>query len=131
MPIKVSINLNNLNKKYSKQNLEHARKLAMNDAQQAMEKYVPRLSGDLRKTAVEKIDGTGIVYIMPYAKAQFYGFITNCYGGPFRIHNYTTTDETPPYYVNTSRRWDLRLKGNKQDMKEVKEAFINGTNWHK
>ena len=60
MPIKVSINLNNLNKKYSKQNLEHARKLAMNDAQQAMEKYVPKLSGDLRKTAVEKIDGTGI-----------------------------------------------------------------------
>ena len=43
MPIKVSINLNNLNKKFSKQNLEHARKLALNDAQQAMEKYVPKI----------------------------------------------------------------------------------------
>ena len=131
MPIKVSINLNNLNKKYSKQNLEHARKLALNDAQQAMEKYVPQLSGDLRNAAAEKIDGTGIIYAMPYAKAQFYGFITNKYGGPFRIHHYTTTAETPPDYVNTSRRWDLRLKGNKQDMKKVKEAFVNGANWHK
>lgn len=131
MPITVKVNLNNLNKKFSKQNLEHARKLALNDAQQAMEKYVPKLSGDLRDTAHVNATGTAITYTMPYARAQFYGFITNRYGGPFRIHNYTTTAETPPDYVNTSRRWDLRLKGNKQDMKKVKEALINGANWHK
>lgn len=131
MPIKVSVDLSRLEKEFANQNLVNARKAALNDAHQAMEKYVPKLSGDLRKDSAMSIDGTKIMYMIPYAKAQFYGFITNRYGGPFRIHNYTTTDETPPNYVNTSRRWDLRLKGNKQDMKLVKEAFVNGANWHK
>lgn len=123
MGIKVKVDLSKFHRKFSHQNLVRGRKAAINDAHQAMEKYVPRLSGDLRKESVMDIDGTKIIYLMPYAKAQFYGFINNRYGGPFRIHNYTTS--------GTSRRWDLRLKNNKRDMKLVKEAFINGAKWHK
>ena len=63
-------------------------------------------------------DGSSVMYRAIYARAQFYGFITNKYGGPFRIHNYTTP--------GTSRRWDLRLKGHKEDMNHVKEAFVKG-----
>ena len=92
-----------------------------NDAHQAMEKYVPKLSGDLRNASAIALDGTFINYVMPYAKAQFYGFITNQYG-TFRIHKYTTP--------GTSRRWDLRLKGNLSEMAMIKESFINGAQWH-
>lgn len=78
--------------------------------------------GTLRETSKVATDGSSVYYVQPYARAQFYGFITNQYGGPFRIHNYTTP--------GTSRRWDLRLKGNLSEMVMVKEAFINGAQWH-
>lgn len=111
MPLKVKANLTGLNRRFSEARLIDARKVAANDAQQAMEKYVPRLHGDLRKESFVSHDGSHIVYSVPYARAQFYGMI-----GGSRIHNYTTP--------RTSRRWDLRLKGNSQDMAKVKEAFI-------
>lgn len=122
MGIKVHVDLNIMNHKFSEDQLRHGRLAMANDAHQAMEKYVPKLSGDLRNASAIALDGTFINYVMPYAKAQFYGFITNQYGGPFRIHNYTTP--------GTSRRWDLRLKGNLSEMAMVKEAFINGAQWH-
>ena len=93
-----------------------------NDAHQAMEKYVPKKEGYLRETSKVATDGSSVYYVQPYARAQFYGFITNQYGGPYRIHNYSTP--------GTSRRWDLRLKGNLSEMAMVKEAFINGAQWH-
>ena len=68
-------------------------------------------------------DGSYVLYNVPYAKAQFYGFITNQYGGPYRIHNYTTP--------GTSRRWDLRMKGNERAMDDVQKAFIRGLLWQK
>ena len=51
----------------------------------------------------------------PYDKAQFYGFVGK---GGYRVHHYTTP--------GTSRRWDLRLKGDQQRMANVKQAFIKG-----
>ena len=122
MGIKVHVDLNIMNHKFSEDQLRHGRLAMANDAQQAMEKYVPKKEGTLRETSKVATDGSSVYYVQPYARAQFYGFITNQYGGPFRIHNYTTS--------GTSRRWDLRLKGNLSEMTMIKETFINGAQWH-
>lgn len=125
MGVKVHVNLSGLNRKLSAESLKRARKLMANDALQAMNKYVPsssqgndESSSTLRGMSSVAEDGSSVMYRAIYARAQFYGFITNKYGGPFRIHNYTTP--------GTSRRWDLRLKGHKEDMNHVKEAFVKG-----
>ena len=125
MGINVHVNLSKFNEKLNAQRLVKARKLMANDALQAMDKYVPsstkgqnQSGASLRGMTAVAVDGSSIMYRAVYAKAQFYGFITNAYGGPFRIHNYTTP--------GTSRRWDLRLKGNSEDMRRVKEAFAKG-----
>lgn len=125
MGVKVHVNLSGLNRKLSAESLKRARKLMANDALQAMNKYVPSSSqgndesgSTLRGMSSIAEDGSSVMYRAIYARAQFYGFITNKYGGPFRIHNYTTP--------GTSRRWDLRLKGHKEDMNHVKEAFVKG-----
>lgn len=126
MGIKVHVDLTKLDQKLNTTQLRQARLNMANDAHQAMDKYIPMLHPDtsenLRSMSFVNSDGTSIIYTAVYAKAQFYGFITNQYGGPFRIHNYTTP--------GTSRRWDLRLKGNLSEMAMVKEAFINGAKWH-
>ena len=125
MGVKVHADLSGLNRKLSVEALKRARKLMANDALQAMNKYVPSSSqgndesgSTLRGMSSIAEDGSSVMYRAIYARAQFYGFITNKYGGPFRIHNYTTP--------GTSRRWDLRLKGHKEDMEKVKSAFIKG-----
>lgn len=125
MGINVHVNLSKFNEKLNAQRLVKARKLMANDALQAMDKYVPsstkgqnQSGASLRGMTAVAVDGSSIMYRAVYAKAQFYGFITNAYGGPFRIRNYTTP--------GTSRRWDLRLKGNSEDMRRVKEAFAKG-----
>lgn len=129
MGINVHVNLSKFNEKLNAQRIIKARKLMANDALQAMDKYVPsstkgqnQSGASLRGMTAVATDGSSVMYRAVYAKAQFYGFITNRYGGPFRIHNYTTP--------GTSRRWDLRLKGNKDDMRAVKEAFIRGMLWN-
>lgn len=126
MGIKVHVDLTKIYQKLNTTQLRQARLNMANDAHQAMDKYIPMLHPDtsenLRSMSFVNSDGTSIIYNSVYAKAQFYGFITNQYGGPFRIHNYTTP--------GTSRRWDLRLKGNLSEMAMVKEAFINGAQWH-
>lgn len=118
MPINVKVNLDGFRRKFSGENLRRGRLAMANDAQQAMEKYVPKRSGDLRKYSVVEHDGTSILYTQPYARAQFYGLIN---GHP--VKNYSTP--------GTSKRWDLRLKGNTQDMALVKKAFLDGCKWQK
>lgn len=112
MPINVKVNLAGLNAKLSDSSVRHARLAMANDAHQAMEKYVPYNSGNLRKTSSVAPDGKSIDYTAPYAAVQFYGKIN---GRPIHAR-----------YPGTSKRWDLRLKGNKQDMAKVKEAFVKG-----
>ena len=128
MGFNVKVDLSNFDKRFSRSNLIRARKLAANDALQAMDKYVPsstqgenQSGASLRGETAVALDGSYIMYQVPYARAQFYGFITNSHGGPYRIHNYTTP--------GTSRRWDLRLKGNKQDMQDVMDTFVKGLDW--
>lgn len=111
MTIKVKIDLSNLNRKISHAKLVEARKFVANDAQQSMERYVPKLHGYLRDYSMINDNGS-IIYTQPYAKAQFYGVIN---GSP--VKNYTTP--------GTSSRWDLRLKGNVSDMRKLCNTFIN------
>lgn len=125
MGVNVKVDLSNFDKRFSRNNLIRARKLAANDALQSMDKYVPYKEGNLSKESTVAADGSYIMYRVPYAKAQFYGFITNSHGGPYRIHNYTTAT-----HPDASRRWDLRLKGNHEDMKHVMDAYIKGLEWN-
>lgn len=119
MGIKVNVDLSKFNQKFSQTALNKARKLALNDAHQAMDKYVPYLHGDLSKTSVLSVDGTAVIYTMPYAKAQFYGLV-----GP--KPGYPVTHWTTATHPQASKRWDLKVKGNKADMKGIKDAFVKG-----
>lgn len=83
-----------------------------NQALASMEQFVPKRENHLRESG--HVTGHSIVYKAPYAKAQFYGFA----GGKYRVHHYTTP--------GTSRRWDLRLKGDQQLMRTVGKAFAKG-----
>ena len=130
MPIRVKVNLERLKTKLSSENIIRAKKAMATQAMQEMNQYVPSSSkGEhengttLRGETNIADDGSYVLYNVPYAKAQFYGFITNQYGGPYRIHNYTTP--------GTSRRWDLRMKGNQKAMDDVQKAFIRGLLWKK
>ena len=130
MPVHVKVDLTRLKAKLSSENIIRARKAMATQAMQEMNQYVPSSSkGEhengttLRGEINIADDGSYVLYNVPYAKAQFYGFITNQYGGPYRIHNYTTP--------GTSRRWDLRMKGNQKAMDDVQKAFIRGLLWQK
>lgn len=130
MPVHVKVDLTRLKAKLSGENIIRARKAMATQAWQEMNQYVPSSSmgntengTTLRGESAISLDGSYVLYNVPYAKAQFYGFITNQYGGPYRIHNYTTP--------GTSRRWDLRMKGNQKAMDDVQKAFIRGLLWQK
>lgn len=124
MGIKVDVHSDGLGRKFSHASLVRGRKAAANDAHQAMEKYVPMLhtdaSDNLRGLSFVNNDGTKIEYKAVYARAQFYGFVGQAPG--HRVRNYTTP--------GTSRRWDLRLRGNKSDLAKVRQAFVEGAKWN-
>lgn len=125
MGIKVSTDFTGLNRKFSDANLKHGRIAAANDAMQAMNtNYVPMLHRDsntnLRAESNVSTDGSSIIWNTTYARAQFYGMVGKLPGSP--VKNYTTP--------GTSKRWDLRLKGNANLMKKVSEAFVNGAGFN-
>lgn len=117
MPVHVGFNLDGFESKFTQSNLRMGRLAAVNDAHDAMEQFVPKQSGDLRDTSFVNSDATGVVYVMPYARAQFYGKIN---GHPIVNH----------HPAGASSRWDLRLKGDQQLMNKVTEAFVRGANWN-
>ena len=123
MGVEVHVDLSGLNRKLSAESLKKARKLMANDALQAMDKWVPYLEGNLSKSTAVATDGSAIWYYMPYAKAQFYGLVGPKPGYP--VYNYTTAT-----HKLASKRWDLKLKGSKDDMEKVKSAFIKGIEWN-
>lgn len=123
MGVEVHVDLSGLNRKLSAESLKKARKLMANDALQAMDKWVPYLEGNLSKSTAVATDGYAIWYYMPYAKAQFYGLVGPKPGYP--VHHYTTAT-----HKLASKRWDLKLKGSKDDMEKVKSAFIKGIEWN-
>ena len=81
--------------------LDRARYTLANQAMSDMDQFVPFKQGDLAGSA--HLDGNdNIVYNTPYAKAQFYGFITNYKTGQrSRVRNYTVSEHPQAY-----RRWD-------------------------
>lgn len=119
MGVKVKINLDGLKRKTSSAALLKARRIVANESLAAMDKYVPYLEGNLSKQVYIATDGSKLVYTMPYAKAQFYGLVGPEPGYP--VHHYTTAT-----HKLASKRWDLKLKGSKDDMEKVKSAFIKG-----
>ena len=123
MGVKVKINLDGLKRKTSSAALLKARRIVANESLAAMDKYVPYLEGNLSKQVYIATDGSKLVYTMPYAKAQFYGLIGPKPGYP--VHHYTTAT-----HKLASKRWDLKLKGSKDDMEKVKSAFIKGIEWN-
>lgn len=124
MSISVSTDFTGLNRKFSEANLKHGRIAAANDAMQAMNtNYVPMLHTDsntnLRAESKVSNDGSSIIWNATYARAQFYGMVG---AGHYPVKKYTTP--------GTSKRWDLRLKGNANLMKKVSEAFVNGAGFN-
>lgn len=117
MPAHVGFDLGGFESKFTQSNLRMGRLAAINDAHQAMEQFVPKVSGDLREYSNVNTDGSDIVYAMLYARAQFYG----------KINGHPIVDHHP---AGTSSRWDLRLKGDQQLMNKVTEAFVKGANWN-
>lgn len=110
----VKLDFDKANRILSQSNKSAARYKAANQAMMAMERFAPmsdmQKQNRLRTASHVSNNGEHIIYIMPYAKAQFYGIVNG-----FRIKNYTTP--------GTSRRWDLRLKGDKTLMKTVTDAY--------
>ncbi len=105
------------------QSLQRARYVLANQAMADMDQFVPFKQGDLAGSA--HLDGKGnIVYNTPYARAQFYGFITNYKTGQrSRIRNYTVSE-----HPQASRRWDLKAKSLYGDdwANKVKDKLLEG-----
>ena len=103
--------------------LDRARYTLANQAMSDMDQFVPFKQGDLAGSA--HLDGNyNIVYNTPYAKAQFYGFITNYKTGQrSRVRNYTVSEHPQAY-----RRWDLRAKSLYGDdwANKVKDKLLEG-----
>ncbi|MBZ5971589.1 minor capsid protein [Leuconostoc gasicomitatum] len=111
----ITLDFRRANNMLAQQNKAAAQYKAANQAMMAMEQFVPmsnqQKQNRLRTETSLSADGQHINYAIPYARAQFYGFTSS----GAKIQNYTTP--------GTSRRWDLRLKGNKELMKTVTDAF--------
>lgn len=113
----VQVNVRGLESMFSKNNIVQSRYAAANQAMLNMNKYVP-YSGEngkqdhLRDTSHVTSDGTTIIWNMKYATPQFYGVVHGR-----NVRKYTTP--------GTSKRWDQRMTGNNQDMREVSAVFKN------
>lgn len=119
MGVKVKINLDGLKRKTSSAVLLKARRIVANESLAAMDKYVPYLEGNLSKQVYIATDGSKLVYTMPYAKAQFYGVIN---GSP--ITHWTTAT-----HKLATKRWDLSMKGNKEDMNKIMDSYVKAMKW--
>lgn len=107
----------------SSQSLDRARYVLANQALADMDQFVPYRQGHL--AASGHLDAKhNIVYNTPYARAQFYGFITNYKTGQqSRVRNYTVSE-----HPQASRRWDLRAKSLYGDewANKVKKSLLEG-----
>lgn len=124
MSVRVSYSGKKLAEIFSQANLEKANYIVANQAMEDMDQFVPYRQGHLAGSAHISGNKQTIVYDEPYAKAQFYGFITNYKTGKIsRIRNYTPTEGRSP-----SRRWDLRAKSLYGDVwaNKVKKSLLEG-----
>ena len=122
---KVDVNLN-LGQRFSDANVSKARYVMANQMMKDMDYFVPYREGHLSDSAHINANGSEITWSTPYARAQFYGFITNYKTGrQSRIVNYTHKRTGDP-----SRRWDLRAKAlyGQQWAEIAKKSLLGGSN---
>lgn len=126
----VQVNVGGLKSRFNGGNIAKARYAAANQAMHNMNKYVPysgnngkqnhlrdanALTPDSKVNGEVAEDGSAIIWHMPYAAPMFYGVV---HGHEVK---YTVTEGEPI----KSKRWDQRMTGNNQDMREVSDAFKN------
>ncbi|CAI3477729.1 capsid protein [Enterococcus cecorum] len=95
--ITVNVDLKGIEKKVSPQAFARGQLALASQMMDDMERFVPKLSGDLRASAILEKDG--VTYDTPYARAQFYGS-GYTKKASFTFRRYTTS--------GTGKRWDLR-----------------------
>jgi len=96
--VKVDVDVQRIPPKIHK-GVSKAQFVLANQVHADMNRYVPFLSGDLRNQSTIAIDGKSIYYNVPYARAQFYGFVGK---GRYKVRRYSTP--------GTTARWDLKAK---------------------
>jgi len=105
----VKTNFDQLKGRFSKENIVKAKVITVNQMKSDMESLIPKRSEQtntsLRGSVIPKADGSGITYNTAYAKAQFYGIITDKHGVKHPVKNYTQWPGDFP-----GKHWDLRGK---------------------
>ena len=109
--MKVEINLDKVREKFTDANIQRGRYVLANQALSDMNQFVPMRDSNLRTAVAMSTDATELDYLMPYAKAQFYGGTNKA-----RFSNYTTPGTGP--------RWDLKAES--IYMKDWEQAFLKG-----
>lgn len=95
--VKVSFNLNGIERKVSPQALAKGKLAIANQMLLDMDQFVPRKGGDLRGSGSVQRDR--ITYSKPYARAQYYGSSYNK-NRSFKFRRYSTPGTGP--------RWDKK-----------------------
>lgn len=109
--VKVTVNLDGVERKVSPQNLKRGKIAAGSEALLIMDSYVPLRAGGGALRASGRVEPNGDAsYNTVYARAQFYG--TN---GIVVFRKYTT--------AGTGGRWDKPLKAN---IGKLRKAAIKG-----
>lgn len=105
-----------------------ARRIAANEAVDAMDKYVPYLSGQLSKSASVSPEGDQIYYATKYARAQYYGKIGPFEKGKRNGKMYNIRHWTTATHPLAHSHWDMSMKANREDMKAIKDSFSKALN---
>lgn len=114
--VNVQVNLKGPKKKLSTGNIKAGRYAVANQVLADSNNYVPALGHHLRNSGTIDMDGKGVNWNTPYARAQFYGKVGK---GGYPVQNYTTPGTGP--------RWDEKAKG--IHMKDWERAFVKGAEW--
>lgn len=92
----------------SKRAIEKGQYMLANQAMADMDQFVPysvKNHTHLANTVAISDDHKHITYTTPYAKAQFYGIVTDRNGRQHPIVNYTRSE-----HPQATKRWDLKAK---------------------
>ncbi|WFC01163.1 minor capsid protein [Pediococcus pentosaceus] len=105
----VKTNFDQFKGRFAKQNIGAAKYATLAQMQSDMEHLIPKRAEEnrtnLRGSVAILPDNSGITYNTAYAKAQFYGVITDKHGGKHPVKHYTQWPGDFP-----GKRWDLRGK---------------------
>ena len=114
--MQVNVDLDNVKRLFSQQNLMRARLALANQFKASSEPFIPERTSNLKNHVVIADDGSNIVYTVPYAAAQMNG-------------GYTKKDGTKVVFKHwhiegTGPHWDERVKA--LYMSELTHAYLKG-----